>query len=78
MALMCYIQLSILGCAGYVAIGNSLTNPFGGTDLFPTIGEGGELWYTPMWYSPAWELRRLKEIARLAATQAYREAVGEN
>ena len=37
---MCYIQLSILGYAGYVAIGNSLTNPLGGTELFPTIGEG--------------------------------------
>ena len=77
-ALMCYIQLSVLGCAGYVAIGNSITNPIGGTDLFPTIGGSGELWYTPMWYSPVWELRRLKEIARLAATQAQRETAGEN
>ena len=64
-ALMCYIQLSILGCTGYVAIGNSLTNPLGGTELFPTIGDGGELWYTPMWYSPIWQLRRLKELAKM-------------
>ena len=64
-ALMCYIQLSILGYAGYVAIGNSLTNPLGGTELFPTIGEGGELWYTPKWYSPIWQLRRLKELAKM-------------
>ena len=62
---MCYVQLSILGYAGYVAIGNSLTNPLGGTGLFPTIGEGGELWYTPKWYSPIWQLRRLKELAKM-------------
>lgn len=57
-ALMCYIQLSVLGCAGYVAIGNSLTNSVEGHDLFPTIGEGGELWFTPMWNSPVWVMRR--------------------
>lgn len=58
-ALMCYIQLSVLGCAGYVAIGNSLTNPVAGHDLFPTIDEGGELWFTPMWNSPVWVMRRM-------------------
>ena len=63
-ALMCYIQLSIRGCAGYVAIGNSLTNPVSGHDLFPTIGEDGELWFTPYWYSPVWTLRRLKLLSQ--------------
>lgn len=61
-ALMCYIQLSVLGCAGYVAIGNSFTNPVDGVDLFPTIGEGGELWFTPMWYSPTWTFRRFDQF----------------
>ena len=60
-----YKNLVELGYAGYVAIGNSLTNPLGGTELFPTIGEGGELWYTPKWYSPIWQLRRLKELAKM-------------
>ena len=77
-ALMCYIQLSVLGCAGYVAIGNSITNPIGGTDLFPTIGGSGELWYTPMWYSPVRELRRRKGTTTLAAIHAQRETAGEN
>ena len=58
-ALMCYIQLSLLGCAGYVAVGNSLTNPVGGTILDPSMKDGGELWFTPMWFSPLWELRRI-------------------
>lgn len=61
-ALMCYIQLSVLGCAGYVATGNSLTNPIAGHDLFPTIGEGGELWFTPMWNSPVWVMRRMELV----------------
>jgi len=63
-ALMCYIQLSLLGYAGYVAVGNSLTNPVGGPDLFPRIGEGGELWFTPGWFSPVWNQRRQLEIIK--------------
>ena len=58
-ALMCYIQLSILGCAGYVVIGNSLTNPVHGYNLAPQIDDGGEIWYTPMFNSPLWMFRRL-------------------
>ena len=34
--MMCYIQLSLLGCAGYVVIANTLTNPICGDTLFPT------------------------------------------
>lgn len=55
-ALMCYIQLSLLGCAGYVKIGNSLTDPLTGHVLF---GEQGDnIWRTPMYFSPVWEWRR--------------------
>lgn len=61
-ALMCFVQLSLLGCAGYVVIGDSLKGPLRGTDLFPIPGDGNEIWYTPMWFHPAWELRRQKEI----------------
>lgn len=52
--LMCYIQLSLLGMAGYVKIGNSLTNPMTkGDDL-------KDYWFTPMYFlSPIWSMRRM-------------------
>lgn len=55
-ALMCYIQLSLFGCPGYVHVGNTLTEPMTGHVLF---GDGGEnTWYTPMYFSNVWEGRR--------------------
>lgn len=61
-ALMCYIQLSILGCAGYVHIGNSLTDRMNGDALF---GDGGEnTWYTPMYYTLDWSVRRTAACIR--------------
>lgn len=62
--LMCYIQLSLLGCAGYVHIGNTLTDPMTGHVLF---GDGKDTtWYTPMYYSDVWELRRQRVRIRQA------------
>lgn len=52
-ALMCYIQLSLLGVAGYVKIGNSMTEPI--TDKDSTEN----YWFTPMYFSPIWTTRRL-------------------
>lgn len=52
-ALMCYIQLSLLGVAGVVKIGNSLTEPM--TDKDST----DNYWFTPMYFSPVWSMRRL-------------------
>lgn len=52
-ALMCYIQLSLLGVAGYVKIGNALTEPV--TDKDSTEN----YWYTPMYFSKVWTMRRL-------------------
>ena len=43
-AVMCYIQLSLLGCKAIVKVGNSLTDPFVPADL-----EGKDVWYTPMY-----------------------------
>lgn len=42
--MMCYIQLSLLGCKAVVKVGNSLTDPFVPADL-----EGSNVWYTPMY-----------------------------
>lgn len=57
--LMCYIQLSLLGCAGYICIGNSLSNPLTGHVLFPQEKEGQELWIMPMFRTDVWNIRRL-------------------
>lgn len=49
-AKMCYIQISLLGCPGYVVIGNSLTEPIGGTDTIPIVTNDNDIWYTPSWF----------------------------
>jgi len=55
-ALMCYIQLSLLGCPGYVKVGNTLTDPMVGDVLFP--GDGENIWITPFFCSEVWHYRR--------------------
>jgi type I restriction-modification system DNA methylase subunit len=63
-ARMAFIQLALLGCAGYVIIGNSLTNPTVGDVLFPKTGKvnenvpDAEIWYTPMFFHDTWSYRR--------------------
>lgn len=49
-ALMCYIQLSLLGCAGYVVIQDTLSKP--------TITADSDVWYTPIYFSGVWHWRR--------------------
>lgn len=57
--LMCFNQLSLFGCAGYVVIADTLCNPIcGDTPLFPVFNENHDVWYTPMWYSDIWMMRR--------------------
>lgn len=52
-ALMCYIQLSLLGVAGFVKVGNTLTDPI-------TTGDSTEnYWFTPMYFSSVWHTRRV-------------------
>lgn len=63
-AMMAYIQLSLLGCPGYVVVGNSLTEPMTGHVLF---GEGTErTYYTPMFFSEKMEFLRHMDIVREA------------
>lgn len=57
-AKMCYIQLSLLGAAGWVAITNTLSNPVCGDPLMPQEKEDQEFWYTPMFFHWAWDGRR--------------------
>ena len=52
-ALMCYIQLSLLGVAGFIKVGNTFTEP---------ICEGDSTenyWFTPMYFSTIWRMRRV-------------------
>lgn len=50
--LMCYIQISLLGLAGFVKIGDSIIDPI-------TMNNSLEnYWYTPMYFSNIWITRR--------------------
>lgn len=52
--LMCYIQLSLLGCAGYVVIADTLSSPVTGWRPYGNQG----FWYTPAFaLNPAWPIR---------------------
>ena len=52
-ALMCYIQLSLLGVAGFVKVGNSLTDSIRNGDSLENY------WFTPMYFSDVWHTRRV-------------------
>ncbi|MGC6586192.1 N-6 DNA methylase [Paenibacillus sp. Dod16] len=61
-ALMCYVQLSLLGCGGYVIIGDSLRNPATESDL-----DGPDVWYTPLYFMASWPIRKkLQKISMMA------------
>ena len=52
-ALMCYIQLSLLGVAAYIKIGNTFTEPISPDDTTENY------WFTPIYFSDVWATRRL-------------------
>lgn len=57
---MCYIQLSLLGCPGYVVIDDSLVHPAVSCDKHGLIPkDGSNVWYTPMYFRDVWHWRRL-------------------
>lgn len=51
--MMCYIQLSLLGVAGYFKVGNALTDPMTDEDSLDNY------WFTPMYFFPVWTFRRI-------------------
>jgi len=57
--MMCFIQLSLLGCPGYVAHGNTLTTPIT-ENLNPDL----DVWYTPLYFSDNWHYRRIVEVLK--------------
>lgn len=50
--MMCYIQLSLIGAAGYIKIGDSLAEPMCSGDKLDNY------WFTPMYFSDVWHNRR--------------------
>ncbi len=67
-ALMCYIQISLLGVAGYIKVGNALTEPM-------TSGDSLEnYWFTPMYFSDVWHTRRM--INKF--TELFKESKNDN
>ena len=61
-AQMCYIQLSLLGCPGWVAVANTISNPVCGDPLMPDERPGQEFWYTPFYFREEWNYRRQIQI----------------
>ena len=51
-ALACYVQLSLLRCAGFVVIGSPFSKPAG------TKENMEDAWYTPAFFSDVWIERR--------------------
>lgn len=72
-ALMCYIQLSILGYAGYVIVGDSLTKPITGEGLVILQMEGTEHWLTPAFFAEPWVSRMEQELAQLKQKEGQRQ-----
>ena len=62
-AMMCYIQLSLLGCAGYVVIADTLIHPVTGPLLWPNLTEHQDAWFMPLNFTdPVWVLRWMRSI----------------
>lgn len=75
---MCYIQLSLMGCPGYVVIDNTLTQPSTSHDTRGLIPkDGSNVWYTPMYFRDVWHWRRvwaqMDHMFRMAAPQEQTE-----
>lgn len=64
-AMMCYIQLSLLGCAGYVVIADTLIHPVTGPMLWPNLTEHQDAWFMPLnFIDPVWALRWSRTLWR--------------
>lgn len=75
-ACMCYIQLSLLGCPGYVYVGNTITDPctsIDGRALIPAKPDN--CWFMPMYFHNTWGIRRMIEQMRLMENQLRYEPI---
>jgi len=70
-AQMCYIQLTLLGCPGYIVVANTLTNPAVGPVLCPQPKQGQEYWFTMMFMQDEiWQFRRMMHMTDLQIQRA--------
>lgn len=75
-ACMCYIQLSLLGCPGYVYVGNTITDPctsIDGRALIPAKPDN--CWFMPMYFHNTWGVRRMIAKMRLMENQFRHETI---
>ena len=57
---MCYIQMSLLGCPGYVVIDDSILHPAQSYDEDGLIPKNSpNVWFTPMYFRDIWHWRRM-------------------
>lgn len=71
-AKMCYIQLSLLGCAGFVKIGDTLRNPVTAGD------DPADYWFMPVYFSDVWVMRRkFRALDRILNSEIQRGAADE-
>ena len=71
-AKMCYIQLSLLGCAGFVKIGDTLRYPVAAGD------DPADYWFTPIFFSDVWVMRRkFRAMDRILNSEIQRGAADE-
>lgn len=81
-ACMCYIQISLIGCPGYVYVGNTLTDPCVAVDARGLIPKpSNNLWFTPMYFHEIWHYRRIwgamDRLCRATFQQAKPEKIAE-
>lgn len=58
--MMCYLQMSLMGCPGYVVIGNTISDPcicYDQSWLFPCKPD--RCWFTPFYFRDVWHWRRI-------------------
>ena len=66
-ALMCYIQLSLIGCPGYIKIGNTIADP--ATNSWMEIETSRDIWLTPFFYRKNWMAHRESKQLSLLFTR---------
>lgn len=59
-AKMCYIQISLLGCPGYVVVGDTLLEPLCGSAIEPIAKKPENIWFTPLYFTDLWTLRKIR------------------